>query len=45
VDVPDPYYGEAGGFQEVLDIVETACAGLLAEIKGRRLPGLTARTG
>jgi protein-tyrosine phosphatase len=33
MDVPDPYYGAASGFQEVLDIVATACAGLLAEIK------------
>jgi protein-tyrosine phosphatase len=31
-DVPDPYYGAPGGFDEVLDIVERSCRGLLAEI-------------
>ena len=28
--VPDPYYGGASGFDEVLDIVQAACEGLLA---------------
>jgi protein-tyrosine phosphatase len=32
LDVPDPYYGGADGFDEVLDIVDAACRGLLAEI-------------
>jgi protein-tyrosine phosphatase len=32
LDVPDPYYGAAGGFEEVLDLVHAACAGLLNEI-------------
>lgn len=32
-DVPDPYYGGAEGFEEVLDMVEAACLGLLAEVK------------
>jgi len=32
LDVPDPYYGGARGFEEVHDIVERACAGLLAHI-------------
>ena len=32
-DVPDPYYGGAEGFEQVLDMVEAACLGLLAEIK------------
>ena len=31
--VPDPYYGDAEGFETVLDILEEACAGLLAKIK------------
>jgi len=31
-EVPDPYYGAAGGFDEVLDLVQAACAGLLARI-------------
>jgi protein-tyrosine phosphatase len=30
-DVPDPYY--AGGFDEVVEIVEAACRGLLAEVR------------
>jgi protein-tyrosine phosphatase len=34
-DVPDPYYGEAAGFDVVLDLVETAAPGLLAEIRSR----------
>ena len=29
-DVPDPYYSGAAGFEQVLDIVEDACRGLLA---------------
>ena len=28
-DVPDPYYGGDAGFEEVLAMVEAACAGLL----------------
>jgi len=32
-DVPDPYYGGAEGFEQVLDMVEAACLGLLAEIR------------
>ncbi|MHA7600887.1 low molecular weight protein-tyrosine-phosphatase [Alicycliphilus sp. T452] len=28
-EVPDPYYGGAQGFEQVLDLVEDACAGLL----------------
>jgi protein-tyrosine phosphatase len=31
-EVPDPYYGAAGGFDEVIDLVQAACAGLLARI-------------
>ena len=31
--VPDPYYGGAQGFENVLDILEDACEGLLCEIK------------
>ena len=33
LDVPDPYYGADGGFDEVLDLVQAACAGLLAQIR------------
>jgi protein-tyrosine phosphatase len=31
--VPDPYYGGASGFENVLDILEDACEGLLEEVK------------
>tara|TARA_R110000868_G_scaffold99515_3_gene273783 strand:- start:820 stop:1293 length:474 start_codon:yes stop_codon:yes gene_type:complete len=31
--VPDPYYGGAAGFEQVLDIVEDACKNLLLEIQ------------
>lgn len=31
-EVPDPYYGEASGFDQVLDLVEGACDGLLAAL-------------
>ena len=31
--VPDPYYGGASGFENVLDILEDACEGLLQEIR------------
>lgn len=31
--VPDPYYGGAQGFENVLDILEDACAGLLEFLK------------
>jgi protein-tyrosine phosphatase len=32
-DVPDPYYGGAKGFVEVLDIVERECARLIRELR------------
>jgi protein-tyrosine phosphatase len=32
LDVPDPYYGGPRGFEEVHDIVERGCEGLLAHI-------------
>jgi protein-tyrosine phosphatase len=31
--VPDPYYGGPEGFAVVLDMVERACAGLIAELR------------
>ena len=31
--VPDPYAGGAAGFEEVLDLVEDACEGLLERIR------------
>lgn len=30
--VPDPYYGGASGFENVLDLLEDACQGLLEEM-------------
>jgi protein-tyrosine phosphatase len=30
--IPDPYYGGASGFELVMDLLEDACEGLLAEI-------------
>jgi len=35
-DVPDPYYGGATGFEEVLDLVEEAARGLLAALGSTR---------
>jgi protein-tyrosine phosphatase len=32
-DVPDPYYGGARGFEQVFDICEAACAGLLSWLR------------
>ena len=34
--VPDPYYGGDSGFENVLDILEDACAGLLDTLRGAR---------
>ncbi|NCT82600.1 MAG: low molecular weight phosphotyrosine protein phosphatase [Comamonadaceae bacterium] len=33
--VPDPYYGGAAGFEEVLDLVEAACDGLIEVLRRR----------
>jgi protein-tyrosine phosphatase len=35
LDVPDPYYGGDDGFEEVLDLVDAAARGLLAEVRER----------
>lgn len=32
-DVPDPWYGGADGFEEVLDLCERTCNGLLAHLQ------------
>ena len=34
-EVPDPYYGGAGGFDNVFDLVEEASKGLLEDIKSK----------
>jgi protein-tyrosine phosphatase len=35
LSVPDPYYGGERGFEDVLDLVQVACEGLLADIRVR----------
>ncbi len=37
-EVPDPYYGGAAGFEEVLDLSEAAARGLLAELRALSNP-------
>jgi protein-tyrosine phosphatase len=32
-EVPDPYYGGPDGFEDVLDLLEDACRGLLEELR------------
>jgi protein-tyrosine phosphatase len=32
-EVPDPYYGGEDGFEQVLDMLEDCCAGLLREVQ------------
>lgn len=34
-EVPDPYYGGDAGFEQVLDLIEDACDGLLDDIELR----------
>ncbi len=38
LDVPDPYYGGEGGFDQVYDLVHAACEGLLERIQAGELP-------
>ena len=41
-EVPDPYYGGANGFEQVLDLVEAASRGLLRHLRNvRSLPRST----
>ena len=35
-EVPDPYFGSSTGFDRVLDLIEEAAAGLLADIQQQR---------
>jgi protein-tyrosine phosphatase len=35
-EVPDPYYGGDAGFEEVIDLCEAACRGLIEAIRGDR---------
>lgn len=34
-EVPDPYYGGPEGFEQVLDLLEDGCAGLLRHVQDR----------
>ena len=34
-EVPDPYYGGEQGFEDVLDLLEDACEGLLTVLQGQ----------
>jgi protein-tyrosine phosphatase len=34
-EVPDPYYGGEQGFEQVLDLLDDACAGLLEALSRR----------
>lgn len=34
-EVPDPYFGGSDGFENVLDLIEAASAGLMSEIRDR----------
>lgn len=36
VQMPDPYYGGAAGFDQVLDLAEQGVDGLIAEVRGIR---------
>lgn len=36
--VPDPYFGDANGFDRVLDMIEDAAVGLLDDIRQRLAP-------
>jgi len=37
-EVPDPYYGGPDGFDQVLDLLEDACKGLLEDLRSQRQP-------
>jgi protein-tyrosine phosphatase len=38
-DVPDPYYGGPDGFEDVLDMIETAAEALLEDLRKNHLSG------
>jgi protein-tyrosine phosphatase len=38
LEVPDPYFGGPDGFEHALDLVESACRGLLAAVRDRLHP-------
>jgi protein-tyrosine phosphatase len=42
-EVPDPYNSGRDGFELVLDLAETACAALLADLRAKHVPGTRVR--
>jgi protein-tyrosine phosphatase len=42
-DVPDPFFGEAEGFDHALDLIEEAARGLLAALLGEEEPAAAKR--
>ena len=38
-EVPDPYYGGADGFEQVIDLLEDGCRGILEKWQENALPG------
>jgi protein-tyrosine phosphatase len=38
LEVPDPYYGDAGGFEQVLDLTSAASLGLIGALQQQKLP-------
>ncbi len=43
LDVPDPYHGGPRGFEDVFDLVQGACAALLAELRAGPLDAVSER--
>jgi protein-tyrosine phosphatase len=39
LEVPDPYFGGEDGFEDVLDMIDRACDGLIAEIRSLPVAG------
>ncbi len=39
LEVPDPYFGGEDGFEDVLDMIDRACEGLIAEIRSSTAAG------
>ena len=37
LDVPDPFYGDAAGFERAIDMIEAGAAGLLESIRAEQL--------
>lgn len=37
-EVPDPYYGGPSGFEDVFDMCEAACLGLIAHLRATHAP-------